>query len=374
MKHLHRRIPLLLLLTIMGGAGVWAWTRYAPSQEATASNPKDKAKPAISVSLAKVTVEPVDVRIKANGIVSPLASVDVRAQVTSTVAKVHVKEGQFVKAGELLFTLDDRADQANINKLRAQLAKDQAVLADLQRQLARGQELFNKQFISQGALDTLKSQVDSQQASVKASEAAVVSGQVNLGYQRITAPQAGRVGIISVFPGSLVQPTVSLLSITQIDPVNVLFTIPERYIQSLLTQKGVAIKAFVSDVKSNDTLNGQLVFVDNTVDAQAGTLRLKAQFSNAQQRLWPGQYVTLEVPVQRFEKAQTIPMAAVIVSPNEPVVYTVAADMTVKPVKIKLLAELDDKAVVSGLTDDAQVVVEGKQNLKPGSLVKEIRP
>ena len=147
--------------------------------------------------------------LEATGTVSALNSVDVRPQVASVITKVHIREGQFVSAGELLFTLDARTDEANVAKARAQLAKDQAALADAQRQLARSRDLFAQNFISQGAVDTNQTLVDSQRAVVAAARAAIDAAQVGLSYTRIVAPTRGPRRRDQRLPGSLVQPTSS---------------------------------------------------------------------------------------------------------------------------------------------------------------------
>ena len=361
-----------LVILGLGAGGVWGWAQHkAPEKNPADSNSK-KGKGPVTVVLGKSKREAVDITVRANGLVSAIATVDVRPQITSSIKTVHVKEGQFVKAGDLLFSLDDRADVANLSKLNAQLLKDKATLADIQRQHNRSIDLLAKNFISQSAADTTLSQLQAQQAVVAASEAAVVAGKVSLGYQTITAPQSGRIGAINVFRGSLIQPTVSLLTITQLNPINIAFSLPEQYLQDLLKQRNISVLVppTTSDSKP---LKGKLQFIDNAVDSQAGTIKLKAQFDNAQQTLWPGQFVTVALAVQHMDDATTLPMSAVVTSPAGTLVYTIDDQMQAKPVNINIIAQIGEKAVVSGVEPDVSIVIDGKQNLKPGSVVKESR-
>ena len=158
----------------------------------------------VSVTTVRAQKRDVDVMLEATGTVTALNSVDIRPQVSSVITKVNIREGQFVKAGDALFTLDARNDEVNLAKAQAQLAKDQAALADVQRQLARNRDLLAQNFISQGAVDTSQTQVESQQAVVTADRAAIEAAKVGLGYNRITAPAAGRAGAINVFAGTTV--------------------------------------------------------------------------------------------------------------------------------------------------------------------------
>lgn len=197
-------------------------------------NPNSKAgasgsPPAVSVTTVRADRRDMPVKLEATGTVSPLSVVDVKPQVTSVVNQVHVKEGQFVKRGELLFTLDSRADQANVAKALAQLSKDEAALSDALRQLARSQQLLAESFVSQGALNTSQTAVETQKAAVDAA-------RIPLLYARISARSAGRIGTISVFPGSAVQANLTpMLSITQLNPIAVAFSVPQRYLTDVMT-------------------------------------------------------------------------------------------------------------------------------------------
>jgi len=318
------------------------------------------------------------VLLKATGTVTPLASVDVRAQMTSVVGKVHVREGQFVKAGELLFTLDARTDEANVAKARAQLARDNAALADAQRQYARAQQLFTQKFISQGALDTSQAQVEAQTAAVAADQAAMDATRVALSYARVIAPNSGRAGAINVFAGSAVQANVtSLVTVTQLDPIAVSFNLPQRNLSdalSALKDGGAPVSARLTDGAAGaGGFKGRLKFVDNTVDAASGSVKVKAVFDNVDAKLWPGAFVEVSQTVSTLKDAVVVPQAAIIQAARGTIVYLKEDGKAVqKPVQVVYAQGLD--AAVTGVKADDWVVLDGKQNLRPGTPLLERAP
>jgi len=328
----------------------------APAPTAGASGPP------VSVSTIVVQQRDVDVVLEATGTVAALNSVDIRPQVASVITKVHIKEGQFVRAGELLFTLDARNDEVNVTKARAQLAKDQAALADAERQLARSKDLFAQNFISQGAVDTNQTLVE--------------SAQVGLSYSRIVAPAAGRAGAINVYAGSTVQPGGSaLVTITQLNPIAVAFSLPQRNLGAALATLragGGAVAALMPE--SGKTVMGRLQFVDNAVDAASGTVRVKAEFANSDERLWPGAFVTVRLAVQTLKGASVIPQAAIIQSPRGPIVYVVDAQSKAVARPVVLVYASGEDAAVTGVKPGERVVVDGRQNLRPGAAVIERAP
>lgn len=367
---------IVVLLAVAAGAGGWMYFKPGQQKDANAQGPaKGQAQAAATVSLAMAKRMDVPVQVQANGNVSSLNSVDVRPQVTNVISKVHVKEGQFVKAGELLFSLDDRADRVNLQKAEAQLAKDKATLADLERQLARSKDLLTKGFISQGATDTVQSQVEAQRAAVLADQAAVEAARVQLGYDTIRAPSSGRAGAIAVFPGSLVQPTPTaapLVTISQLDPIAVTFTLPESELNGLLAaQRAGDIKVTARLADANAQLEGKVSFVDNTVDPQAGTIKVKAVFPNADQQLWPGQYIMVSTTVRDLKDAVVIPQAAIITGIDNKTVYVAGADKTAQQRRIQVLHAFGTEAAVQGVQPGDAVVVDGKQNIRPGSKLRE---
>lgn len=369
----------------------------APGASAPASGTAGAAGsggPPVSVTTVRAEKRDQPVMLEANGSVTPLNIVDIRPQVSSVISKVHVREGQSVKAGELLFTLDNRADQVNVAKAQAQLEKDQAALADARRQLARSQDLFRQQFVSQSAVDTSLTLVETQQAVVATSKAALAATQVSLGYNRITAPSAGRVGAINVFAGSYVQPGgAALLTITQLDPIAVSFNLPQRNLadalQSLRAGAAGARGASASGASgvssapnagtgqvvvqlpdSSTVLTGKLQFVDSAVDPASGNVRVKAVFDNKDDKLWPGIYVNVRMAVQVLKDAVLVPQAAIITGQRDKSVYVIEGNKAAQR-HVDVVYATGANAVVSGVAAGERVIVDGRQNLRPGTPVVE---
>jgi multidrug efflux system membrane fusion protein len=344
-------------------------TAKAPGAAGAAGGAGNGGAPALVV-LATARKQDVPVTVQVNGSVVSLNSVDLRPQVTNTVSAVHVKEGQFVKSGQLLFTLDDRNDQANLARARAQQQKDAATMADLERQYKRSQDLVAQNFIAKSAADATLSQLEAQRAAVAADRAAVQSAQVALGYATLRAPIAGRIGAVNIYPGTLVQPTLSLVTITQLDPIAVSFPVPEGNLQDLLAaaRTRAKVEAVVSGRK--EPLSGTLDFVDNTVDPQIGTVRAKAVFANADQGLWPGQFVGTRITVRTLEGVTVVPAAALMMLADGTSLYVVDEAKTATRRKVKTLHTFGTQVAVSGLQPGEQVVIEGSQNVRPGGMVR----
>jgi RND family efflux transporter MFP subunit len=327
--------------------------------------------PPVSVTTVRADKRDFEVQIEATGTVTALNSVDVKPQISATITKVHFREGQFIQAGQPLFTLDSRPDESNVAKARAQLQKDLASLADAQRQLARSKELFAQNFVSQVAVDTNQTLVDAQRAAAEADRAALKAAQVALSYTRIVAPNSGRAGAVSVFPGTLVQPSSPpLVTITQLDPIAVSFSLPQRNLadalQALRTGGGRVVAVLP---EGRGTIEGKLAFVDNNVDAGTGTVKVKASFANKDERLWPGAFVGVRLAVQTLKDAIVVPQAAIVQGARGRVVYVIEPGNKagVRPVEIVYAAGTD--AVVTGVQPGDRVVVEGRQNLRPGASV-----
>ncbi|MDD2727771.1 efflux RND transporter periplasmic adaptor subunit [Malikia sp.] len=330
------------------------------------------AAPAVPVSTVTAVRRKLELSISATGSATPVSAVDVKPQLSGVIRRVHVSEGQQVRAGDLLFTLDTRSDEANVAKLRAQIAKDQVLLADAQRQLARSRDLLAKNFISQGALDTSQTAVDSQQANLLADQASLAAAQVPLSHGQIRAASAGRVGLVPVFAGSSVQANVTTLAtITRIDPIDIAFSLPQSALPDLLALlKSGQARVEARLPEQAQALEGRLQFVDSVVDAASGTVKAKARFDNREQKLWPGAFVKVSLQTRQLEDAVVVPLQAVIQSARGPVVY-VAQDGKAVQKPVKLLATQGDDAAVSGVDEGDQVVVDGRQNLRPDVPISE---
>lgn len=367
---LTRPLPLLLVLSAAAAFGLWRWQASSSAGPASAA-----AKPPSLVSAMRVRLEQVPAEVSANGTVTALKMVDLRAQVTTTVKEVLFKEGDDVKAGQLLFRLDDRNDRVNLDKAKAQAAKSRAALKDLERQLARAQELRSQQFIAQSALDSAQAQVDTQREAVAADLAAVRNAEVALSYNEIRAPFAGRAGAVSVYPGSLVSasPTgPALVSIAQLDPITVAFTLPERELDAVLRarQQSAGVSVEVRKPDGSARVTGQLSFVDNQVDAATGSVKLKASFANAERGWWPGQFVDVRLKLRTLEGAAVIPQAATILQGTERSVLVVDAEGKAAKRKVEVLHVLGEQLAVKGLKDGEQLILEGRQQVRPGQPVK----
>ena len=351
--------------------------------------------PPVSVSLVRAAARDFTITLDASGTVTAQSSVDVKPQTSAQVLAVHVKEGQFVQRGQALFTLDARVDEANLKRTESQLSKDEATLADARRQLARSQELLAQNFISQSAVDTATATAAAQQSAVAADRAAIEAVKVQLSFSRINAPSAGRVGPISVFVGSSVSPAGALLTITQIDPVAVAFNLPQRNLpdalRALASGRGV-VSALLPDSAAGGVAagaaaggagpavggaaarQGKLSFVDSTVDAASGTVKVKAVFNNADQALWPGAYVTVKMALQTLTGAIVVPQAAIVQGARGTAVFVAGPGNLAALRPVKILASAGTDAVVSGLTAGDRVVLDGRQNVRPGALLVERAP
>ncbi len=353
----------------------WWWFGASRTPEA-----KGASRPSTTlVVTTKAESRDVPVRIKANGTVTAVQSVDLRAQVTSTVREVHIREGQTVARDELLFSLDARAEEANMRKAEAQIEKDKADLATAKRNLERQQELFRQKFISQSALDTVQNQVDTLTGQLAVDTAALESSKVSRAYMEIRAPFAGRTGTIGVRPGSLVQPGggatpgAVLVTVTQIDPIAVSFTLPEKELAGLQAAlRAGEVPVTVSSQEGAEAFRGKVTFVDNAVDIPTGTIRVKAEFANPQARLWPGAYVNVTLAPRTITAATVVPAQAVQTGPDNRFIYVVGEDGKAQPKTVTLAYVEQGLAVVDGgVKPGDRVVVEGAQNLRPGSAVTE---
>ena len=329
------------------------------------------------MTLLRAAARDFSVALEASGTVTALSSIDVKPQVSAQVLQVHVKEGQFVQRGQLLFTLDARADAANLKKAEAQMQKDEATLADARRQLARNKDLLAKNFISQGVVDTAQANVEAQQAVTASDLAAIDAVKVQLSFARISAASGGRVGSIAVFAGSSVAPSgPAMLTITQIDPVAVGFSLPQRNLpdalKALASGTGVVSAVLPDSPASGPAVRkGKLSFVDSAVDPSSGTVKVKALFANKDQGLWPGAYVTVKMELQSLPEVIVVPQAAIVQGARGTAVFVAGPGNVAAVRPIKILASAGTEAVVSGLKAGERIVLDGRQNVRPGTLLIE---
>jgi RND family efflux transporter MFP subunit len=357
-------VPAAAGLLIVGAV---AWT-FWPKQDAS----KQGRTQVQTVKTAVAEQKPIPVTIRSNGYVVALHTVEVRPQTQNIVRSVHVKEGQDVRAGQLLFTLDQRVDAANLDKSQAQVLSDRAELAEAESALARNLELQAKGFVAQAVVDTSRAKVAALRGALKANQAAVQSSNVTLGNNQIAASIDGRLGAISVHPGSLAQPSGQpLVTIAQIDPIAVGFTVPERELGHIMTSYPKGEAPVIAKLADGKEVEGKLFFIDNAADPQTGTVKMKAQFANAERRMWPGSFVTVRLVSRTLPSAVAVPAQAIVTSPDEKFVYLVQEDETVRKQRVEVIAIEDGIAATSGLAAGARIVVEGAQNLRPSAKVKE---
>ncbi len=357
---------LLMVGLIIAGSGWYFW----PKQQADAA-----VKPAhapVLVSMISATVKPLPITLATQGHVVPLNQVDIQAQLTGTVKSVDFHEGDFVKAGQLLFTLDDASQHAAYDRAVAAAGESKALLVKAQNDLQRGRLLKAKNYISLSDWDTLQSNVQQYQAQFKAAQQDVQTAQVNLGYTRITAPAGGKTGALNVHPGSLVQPgsTLPLVSLIQFDPIGVAFTLPENDLKPVLAaQSQGPVTVWVEDASGKPT-QGTLDFIDNSVSTTSGTITLKAHFDNHQHLLWPGLFQNVKVDAGVTPDAVVLPPQAVQNGPDGHFVYVIDKHNQAQAQTITLLRVQQSLAVINGLAQGTKVVNEGANNLRPGMTVQ----
>lgn len=364
------------LLLASGGAW-WMTSRSASGTVAlTARGPGGP----VSVTTALIKQQDLPVTVIANGSVVALQAVDLRAQVASTIQAIHIIEGQNVRKGDLLFTLDARAEAANLRKAEAQVIKSKSDLANTERNLTRQRELFQQKFISQSALDTAINQADVLKGQLAVDEAAAEASRVARSFTEIRAPFSGRTGAINVRVGSLVQPsaqsTQALVTVSQIDPIGVSFALPERelaHVQRALAAGTLPVSIELA-APSKQTLTGKLIFVESTVDSASGTIAMKAAFANAERALWPGMFVNVSLSARTLPGARVVPVQAVQSGPELKFVYVVGEGGKVTNVPIDVELNQAGVAAIKGgaaIKAGARVVVEGAQNVRKDSTVIE---
>lgn len=337
----------------------------------------------IAVTSATATVRDFPIRRYAIGFVASPAVTEINARIASQVVSIAVKDGQMVKAGDLLISLDDRALKAEVDRDKALLAKDQALLVSAGADMARAKDLAVKQAGTEQAYDEALAAEKAASATVDGDEAQLDANTVQLGFTSITAPIAGRLGAVSVSIGDLVAPAnggtqvAPLVTITQMDPLRVNFSLPERDLPTL--QKALAAPSTSSvtlrrDSNPDPVATGRLDFVDSGVDTASGTIAARATVPNPDLSLWPGQYVDVVLQAGTMPHMVSVPTVAVQPSQKGPFVYVIKPDNTVemRPVEVAL-TEGENSAIGSGLRSGERVVTEGQARLRDGAAVREVQ-
>lgn len=380
---MHRKTTLTLafLAAAITAAGWYATSRGAVdpgegARSARAGRGGDGAPVAVVTARAEQADMPVVKR--AIGFVETPASVVVKSRLDSQIMEQHVKDGQFVKAGDLLFVLDDRDIRAQIAKEEAAIARDEATHTRTLADLSRYQQLLARNAGTQQSVDQATADERTAAATILADKATLDADKLKLSYARITAPIDGRVGAVQVTPGNLIGANstgTGLLTITQMKPLRVSFTLPERDLPVL--QAALAKEAAVPvTAKAPDTgkpaVEGKLNFVDSSIDMTSGTITAKAIFANDDLSLWPGQYVDVEIAADTLKGVTIVPTVAIQTGQKGPYVYVAKADDTVELRQVRLaLSDGDRTALSEGAKPGERVVTDGQMRLKTGAKIRE---
>lgn len=345
-----------------------AWFFYA-----TRSSTKVASRPTPIVS-APVINRDMPIYLSALGNVTPTYNVTVHSQIMGVLQKVFFKEGQFVKKGDLLAQIDPRPYEALLKQYKGNLMRDKALLANARIDLKRYQDLWKQDSVSQQTLATQQALVEQYEGAVKTDEGLIESTKINLIYCRIVSPIAGRVGLRLVDAGNLIQlsDTTGIVVITTINPITVIFSLPEDYIPGLINQvyDNDAMKVYAYDRQQEQLLaSGRLLTLDNQIDPNTGTVKLRAQFVNKKNKLFPNQFVNIKILVNTLKDAVVVPTAAVQHTLTYDFVYVVDKQ-TVTIKKITTGPSIGNETVINkGLTPGQLVVIEGADKLVSGAHV-----
>ena len=344
----------------------------------------------VPVVTAKVESRTVAVTIPAVGTAEPISAVQIRSQVTGQLSAIHFEEGQNVRKGQPLFTLDPRPFDAALQQAKAVLARDSAQASNAEAQAKRYEDLFNRGLIPRDQYETQRAGLASLTATLAADQAAVETATLNLQYTSIMAPISGRTGALNAHVGDLVRAndTAPLLVINQLSPIYVSFSIPGRYlgdVRRYQARKPLGVEARMqgspagagatqtspsgtSDVPAE---MGRVTFIDNGVDPTTGTIRLKGTFANQDEMLWPGQFVQVSLQLTSQSGAIVVPAKAVQDSQDGPFVYVISPDRTATVRKVQVERQQGEEAVIAqGLSAGEEVVTDGQLRLTPGAHVR----
>ncbi|RDI37208.1 efflux RND transporter periplasmic adaptor subunit [Aquicella lusitana] len=337
----------------------------------------EKQQTEVNVSVSPVIQKDVEVNIQTIGTVQAYATVDIKSMVTGPLLKTGFKEGDVVEENQLLFQIDPRQFAASLNQAKATLARDQATLANAELQVKRNAPLLKRGFVARQDYDTLLANAKSAAATVKADEAAVENAQLQLDYTTVRAPIPGKTGNILLKPGSVIKAndTTPLVTINQINPIYVSFAVPQNKLPALqkrLQSGPLQVKTILND---GHIERGEVTFVDNTVDTTTGTIQLKATFANENRRLWPGQYVTVDLPIEHLQNALLVPSLALLTGQKGFYVYVIDASSIAHIRAVTPGSTVNNQTIIEhGLKKGEKVVTAGQLRLKEGTPVKFTTP
>ena len=329
----------------------------------------------VPVTVGTVVRKPVPVQIRAIGNVEAYSTVGIKSQIGGTLMSVHFKEGHDVNKGDLLFTIDPRPYEAALKQAEANLAKDNAQLENARVEVSRYAELVKKGYIAQEQYDQIRTNSAVLEANVNADKAAVENAQLQLKYCYIYSPLSGRTGSLISYEGNLIKANADsyMVVINQIQPIYVTFSVPEQNLQEIkkyMVSGNLKVEAFISNEAPNPE-DGRLTFIDNTVDSATGTIKLKATFSNNDNKLWPGQFVNVTMILSIQSGAIVAPSQAVQTGQQGQFIFVVKDDLTVEQRAVEVDRTINGEAVIAtGLKGDEKVVTDGQLRLVPGAKVE----
>jgi multidrug efflux system membrane fusion protein len=369
---MRRSFGSLILLIVTTAAGCSSESRTAVSAQ-QASPPGRAGGGNVPVTVGRVVRKSMPLDLRVIGSVEPASTVEVHAQVTGQLTSIGFKEGDEVKQGDVLFTLDRRPLEAALKQAEANLQRDVAQSANAEVQAQRLTDLAQRGIVSRDQLDTSKATAAALAGTIEADRAAVENARIQLQYTTITAPITGRTGALMVHTGSLLRANdvAAMVIINQLDPINVIFSVPEARLSAVkgsLSGNGVSISAEPpSDPRPSV---GRLVFLDNAVDQTTGTIKAKGSFPNADHRLWPGQYVNITMTLGVDRDAIVVPTPAVQAGPDGPYVFVIKGDQTAELRSVQIgRASGSETIIAAGLAADETVVIDGQLRLTPGARV-----
>jgi multidrug efflux system membrane fusion protein len=370
-----RLVALLVGVALtVGGGALWA-TRDRGAPTATAQEPS----PAIPVTVGVVSAQDMPVLLHGIGTVQAFNTIAIKSRVDGTIVKVDFTEGQEVEASAVLFQIDPRPYRAALAQAKAAKAQHTAQLESAQLDFERSSKLITRGFQTQQSFDQQRATVGQLNAAIEGDQAQIETAELNLEYTNIRAPISGRLGARLVDIGNLVRAgeAAPLVMMTQVRPVFVTFTLPQQNFEDVRDRQvkaPLAVKAYTSD-DTRELATGRLTLIDNAIDQLTGTIRLKAQFDNEEERLWPGQFVNVRVVLDTRRAVPTVPAQAVQDGPDGPIVYVVKPGDTVHRKAIEVAAIQDGVACVTqGLAPGERVVVNGQFRLTEGARINASPP
>lgn len=379
-----KRLIMLLAFVAVGAAaagGYWYWqqgsAKGGAEKTAKAKGGKGgRGSATLIVKAVRAESKPMPVLIEAVGTVEPEQSVQVRAQVSGVLQTIAFREGDKVKAGQLLFEIDPRTFRAQYNQALAALERDKAQLENARAQQQRMEPLLKREFITRQEYDVAVTSAKSLEATVQAGQAAVEQARIQLDFARIVAPISGRTGQLAVRAGNLVSASgggVPLVTINSTDPVLVGFSIPERQLEDIRRYQGERDMRIeiLPDRSGPPVAAGKLVFIDNTVTPQTGTVLLKTRVDNQKEAIWPGQFVNVRVVLTVEPEAVVVPEVAIQPGQAGSFVYLIDAESKVQVRPVKVSRQIGGEVVIAeGIKPGDQVITEIPQALQPGATVQ----